>query len=38
MGLWCRVKRKEGGRKVGGWREDELGSHEGKGAEIPGVK
>ena len=24
VGLWCRVKRKEGGRKVGGWREDEL--------------
>ncbi|KAL9073198.1 MAG: hypothetical protein Q9161_003030 [Pseudevernia consocians] len=38
VGLWCRVKRKEGGRKVGGWREDELGSHEGKGAGIPGVK
>lgn len=36
VGLWCRVKRKEGGRKVGGWREDELGSHEQKG--IPGVK
>lgn len=28
VGLWCRVKRKEGGRKVGGWREDELGSNE----------
>ena len=27
VGLWCRVKRKEGGRKVGGWREDELGSN-----------
>ncbi len=39
VGLWCRVKRKEGGRKVGGgggWREEELGANEGK--EIPGVK
>lgn len=26
VGLWCRVKRKGGGRKVGGqWREEELG-------------
>lgn len=24
VGLWCRVKRKEGGRKVGAWRDDEL--------------
>ncbi|CAD6584416.1 MAG: hypothetical protein ASARMPRED_001756 [Alectoria sarmentosa] len=38
VGLWCRVKRKEGGRKVGGWREDELESNEQKGAGIPGVK
>lgn len=38
VGLWCRVKRKEGGRKVGGWREDELGSNELKGARIPGVQ
>ena len=38
VGLWCRVKRKEGGRKVGGWREDELGSNEPKGARIPGVQ
>lgn len=38
VGLWCRVKRKEGGRKVGGWREDELGSNERQGASIPGVK
>jgi sphingolipid delta-4 desaturase len=37
VGLWCRVKRKEGGRKVGGWIESELGSNEGAG-EIPGVK
>ena len=43
VGLWCRVKRKEGGRKVGGggvgvggWREEELGANEGK--VIPGVK
>lgn len=38
VGLWCRVKRKQGGRKVGGWREDELGSNERLGALIPGVK
>ena len=25
VGLWCRVKRRDGGRKVGLWREDELG-------------
>lgn len=37
VGLWCRVKRKEGGRKVGGWKEDELGSNERKGAGIIGV-
>jgi sphingolipid delta-4 desaturase len=37
VGLWCRVKRKEGGRKVGGWVEEELGSNEGSGA-IPGVR
>ncbi|CAF9914177.1 hypothetical protein IMSHALPRED_001840 [Imshaugia aleurites] len=37
VGLWCRVKRKEAGRKVG-WREDELGSNEQKGAGIPGMK
>ncbi|MCJ1380531.1 hypothetical protein MMC17_003639 [Xylographa soralifera] len=38
VGLWCRVKRKEGGRKVGGkgWKEEELGANE-KGG-IPGVK
>lgn len=24
VGMWCRVKRKEGGRKVGGWKEEEL--------------
>ena len=38
VGLWCRVKRKEGGRKVVGWREDELESNEQKGAGTPGVK
>ena len=40
VGLWCRVKRQEGGRKVGGpgWREDELGSNERHGMRIPGVK
>ncbi|KAF2280585.1 sphingolipid delta4-desaturase [Westerdykella ornata] len=39
VGLWCRVKRKEGGRKVGGslWREDELGANE-KVGPIPGVR
>jgi sphingolipid delta-4 desaturase len=40
VGLWCRVKRKEGGRKVGvgnGWMEDELGANE-KSKPIPGVK
>jgi sphingolipid delta-4 desaturase len=38
VGLWCRVKRREGGRKVGGWREDELGCNERQGAKIPGVR
>jgi sphingolipid delta-4 desaturase len=38
VGLWCRVKRAEGGRKVGGgaWKEEELGANEGK--SIVGVK
>lgn len=42
VGLWCRVKRKEGGRLVGGgsgaagWREEELGANE-KGG-IVGVR
>jgi sphingolipid 4-desaturase/C4-monooxygenase len=38
VGLWCRVKRKEGGRKVGdtNWRTEELGVNE--GASIPGVR
>ena len=38
VGLWCRVKRKEGGRKVGGWSHDELGNNEQKGVIIAGVK
>ena len=38
VGLWCRVKRKEGGRKVGGWSHDELGNNEQNGTTIPGVK
>ncbi|KAK3082377.1 hypothetical protein LTS18_004289 [Coniosporium uncinatum] len=36
VGLWCRVKRAEGGRKVGGWQEEELGNNEGK--VIAGVR
>ncbi|KAH0565943.1 hypothetical protein GP486_000664 [Trichoglossum hirsutum] len=41
VGLWCRVKRREGGRKVGagtGWMEDELGANEEKCKPIPGVR
>lgn len=48
VGLWCRVKRKEGGRMVGagsdtgnsngGWREEELGAGEKAGKHIPGVR
>lgn len=40
VSLWCRVKRSEGGRKVGagsGWNEEELGANEKKGP-IPGVR
>lgn len=36
VGLWCRVKRAEGGRKVGAWREEELGANESK--KIVGVR
>lgn len=36
VGLWCRIKRKEGGRKVGEWKNEELGQNE--GTVIPGVK
>jgi sphingolipid delta-4 desaturase len=39
VGLWCRVKRTQGGRKVGGgWREDELGANVGTGLEREGVR
>ena len=38
VGLWCRVKRKEGGRKVGGWSQSELGNNDQPGVAIPGVK
>jgi sphingolipid delta-4 desaturase len=35
VGLWCRVKRAEGGRKVGGWKEDEVEARgEIKGKEL----
>ncbi|EAT87632.2 hypothetical protein SNOG_05241 [Parastagonospora nodorum SN15] len=40
ISLWCRVKRQEGGRKVGagsGWNEEDLGHNEKKGP-IPGVR
>ncbi|KAF2471669.1 sphingolipid delta4-desaturase [Lindgomyces ingoldianus] len=40
VSLWCRVKRSEGGRRVGGgggWNEEELGANEKKGP-IPGVR
>ncbi|KAJ4365101.1 sphingolipid delta-4 desaturase [Neocucurbitaria cava] len=44
ISLWCRVKREEGGRKVGAggsgggaWSEEELGANERKGP-IPGVR
>lgn len=43
ISLWCRIKREEGGRKVGagsksaGWNEEELGANERKGP-IPGVR
>jgi sphingolipid delta-4 desaturase len=41
VGLWCRVKRKEGGRLVGGtggWKEEELGSNEKKELRSEGVR
>jgi sphingolipid delta-4 desaturase len=40
ISLWCRIKRQEGGRKVGAgsaWNEEELGANEKKGP-IPGVR
>lgn len=36
VSLWCRVKRKDGGRKVGTWKTEELGVNEEK--VIPGVR
>jgi sphingolipid delta-4 desaturase len=36
VGMWCRVKRKEGGRKVGTWKTEELGCIE--GGTIKGVR
>lgn len=36
VGLWCRVKRKEGGRKVGDWKTDELGA--GESGAVPGLR
>jgi len=40
VGLWCRVKRREGGRRVGGvnekWKTEELGLNEGR--QVMGVK
>lgn len=38
ISLWCRLKRKEGGRKVGAWQEDELGNNEREEAAIAGVR
>lgn len=42
ISLWCRIKREEGGRVVGGgaakgWNEEELGANEKRGP-IPGVR
>ena len=36
VGLWCRVKRNEGGRKVGDWKTEELGASE--GGVVPGLR
>ena len=38
VGMWCRVKRKEGGRKVGAgaWRTEDLGANEGR--SVAGVR
>jgi sphingolipid delta-4 desaturase len=41
VGLWCRVKRAEGGRIVGGansWKEEELGANEMSGLKREGVR
>jgi sphingolipid delta-4 desaturase len=37
VSLWSRVKREEGGRKVGAWKSEDLGANESKGP-IPGVR
>ncbi len=40
ISLWCRVKREEGGRKVGagsGWKTEDLGANE-QSCPIPGVR
>lgn len=36
VSLWCRVKRKEGGRKVGTWKTEDLGANE--AGSVPGVR
>ncbi|KAL9640717.1 MAG: hypothetical protein Q9164_000112 [Protoblastenia rupestris] len=38
VGLWCRVKRKEGGRRVAAYRENDLGSNKQAGIVVPGDK
>jgi sphingolipid delta-4 desaturase len=40
VGLWCRVKRADGGRKVGAnaWKEEELGSNVGRNLGREGVR
>lgn len=38
VGMWCRVKRKDGTRKISGWKEDELAANDRPGAAIPSVK
>jgi sphingolipid delta-4 desaturase len=38
VGMWCRVKRQEGGRKVGSWRTEELGANEASEKDIVGVR
>jgi sphingolipid delta-4 desaturase len=38
ISLWCRVKREEGGRKVGTWKTEELGANEANASTISGVR
>jgi sphingolipid delta-4 desaturase len=38
VGLWCRVKRAEGGRKVGAWKAEELGANEKTSLKNEGVR